>query len=89
MLLENGEFVYPDNTLEVLTEYINLKRQGKKDEAHEVLRANLPIPPYLSAGSILVYGEDYYEKAEFKVWKQEAAVQADKTREFVLRKHKN
>lgn len=83
MLQENGEFAYPDNTTEILTEYLRLKRQGKRDEANEVLRANLPIPPYLSAASILVYGEDYYEKAGFKVWKQEAEVQAERLREFV------
>lgn len=83
MLLENGEFAYPDNTTEILTEYLRLKRQGKKDEAHEVLRANLPIPPYLSAGSILVYGYDYYEQAGFKVCKAEAEEQAQRLKGFI------
>lgn len=43
MLLESFDFACPDNTIEILTEYLSLKKQRKRDEANDILRTNLSI----------------------------------------------
>lgn len=82
MTAQTSEFSWPEGTDEILAEYLALKKQGKPEEAYEVLQ-RLPMHPSISAACIFLYGDSYWETESRQTYRKEAEEMAQRLREFI------